>query len=149
MSHEARLKISRLIAVMFIFLFVYTAVSKLLDFHLFVITIRRSPLIGNNAFIVAWVLPAAELIVAVLLIIAKTRRVGLYASLTLMVIFTSYILFMLLFLPQLPCSCGGVLQSMGWKEHLVFNLVFIGLAWLGLAFEKEPTTRKIIFCSIS
>jgi hypothetical protein len=39
--------------------------------------------------------------------------------------------------PYLPCSCGGILETMNWKEHLVFNLVFVCLAALGFWMESR------------
>lgn len=35
-------------------------------------------------------------------------------------------------LHNIPCSCGGILESLGWREHLYFNLAFIALAVLAL-----------------
>jgi putative oxidoreductase len=49
-----------------------------------------------------------------------------------MLLFTFYILYMLLFEKHLPCSCGGVLKEMTWKQHLVFNLFFTAIAFTGL-----------------
>ncbi|MEG0917288.1 MAG: hypothetical protein RSF68_09775, partial [Myroides sp.] len=35
--------------------------------------------------------------------------------------FTVYIFLILNYSPFVPCSCGGVLEDLGWWEHLWFN----------------------------
>jgi len=38
-----------------------------------------------------------------------------------MTAFTVYIFLILNYSPFVPCSCGGVLEDLGWWEHLWFN----------------------------
>lgn len=139
MLHPIQMKssLSTIITSLFIFLFVYTSISKLLDFTAFQAVLHNSPLIGNKARLIAMLLPTIELFVAGLLFIKVTRRLGYWAALSLMIIFTAYILYMLLFIPHLPCACGGVLRALTWKEHLAFNLIFICLALLELLLGKD------------
>jgi putative oxidoreductase len=125
-----------------ILLFVYTALSKLAGFVQFKETLRKSPFIGSNASWIAWMLPVTELIVALLLLMPFTRLLGLYSSLALMIIFTVYIAYMLAFTPKLPCSCGGVLKDMTWKQHLVFNIFFTLLASIGVRLFKKRFPPK-------
>jgi hypothetical protein len=124
----------------FIFLFVYTASAKFFEFTAFKNVLSQSPLIGSVAATVAWVLPILELGAAGLLVFRKTKKAGMYMSMGLMVIFSVYIFYMLLFVPHLPCSCGGVIRTMSWSEHLVFNAFFIGLAVLNIltAYQTLP-----------
>lgn len=126
-----------IIASVFILLFVYTAVSKLVTFQTFKEMLKFSPLIGDRNVILAWVLPISELIVSLLLFIPRTRKWGLYLSLALMLVFTIYIGYMLLFTTNRPCNCGGVLNSMTWNQHLGFNIFFAVLAWIGIRMEKR------------
>ena len=100
-------------------------------------TLYNSPLIGAKAQFISWMLPLVELIIAALLVTQKTQRVGLYASLFLMIFFTAYILHMLLFSVKLPCSCGGVLKSMTWQEHFAFNIFFTCLALVGVIVGRK------------
>ena len=108
-----------------ILLFTYTALSKLSGYEKFVLLLHESPLIHKGADTIAWLLPVTELIVVLLLFFEHTRRIGLYASLLLLVLFTLYLLYMVLFVADLPCSCGGVLSRMSWQQHILFNLFFI------------------------
>jgi putative oxidoreductase len=126
-----------IISALFILLFVYTAASKLLEFRDFRFVLSMSPLIGKLSTLVAWILPFTEIIIALLLFFPATRRKGLWASLAIMILFTAYLGYMIYFTPTRPCSCGGVLQKMTWKQHLVFNIFFTLLAMLGLWWDKR------------
>jgi uncharacterized membrane protein YphA (DoxX/SURF4 family) len=113
-----------IICFLFTLLFTYAAISKLLDIENFTIQISQSPLLVDFAKLFAWVVPFVELAIASMLITNRFRQLGLYASFTLMTIFTSYIIAILNFSENIPCSCGGVLSQLGWTEHLIFNISF-------------------------
>lgn len=129
-----------LIAAAFILLFVYTGISKLIDIQNFEMVLATSPILKKFYLPIAWGIPISELIIAILLFFQKTRKLGLLFSLVFMVGFTSYIFYMIYFTPDLPCSCGGVLSQMTWKQHLIFNLFFTILALIGLLinYKKIP-----------
>lgn len=129
-----------LIALAFIFLFSYAALIKLLDHEKFVIDISKSPLLTDYAVLISYAIPSIELICCVML--AFTRVSGLYVAFTLMTLFTVYIIAILQFSYYIPCSCGGILQSMGWKEHLVFNIAFMMLAVLAVIMQWRTHHRK-------
>lgn len=120
------------ISCLLVLLFVYAAGSKLMDYTKFRVEIGKSPLLTAFAAPVAIAVPVIELIIALLLSFTRTRLLGLYASFTLMVLFTAYIFYILRFSPYVPCSCGGVLQKLNWTTHLWFNLFFVLLAALGV-----------------
>lgn len=127
----------------YILLFVYAAVSKLLDFENFRVQLGQSPLLGAYAEWIAWIIPLLELLIALALSFSKFRRIALLASYFLMVMFTAYIYIILNYSSFIPCSCGGVLEKMSWDEHLLFNVVFILLAVIGIFIESQPhTTRR-------
>jgi putative oxidoreductase len=128
-----------------LFLFTYTAISKLADYERFVRVLNESPLIHKGAGTIGWLLPATELIVVLLLFFERTKMMGLYASLLLLVVFTLYLLYMVLFEADLPCSCGGVLSKMSWRQHIWFNLFFIAVNVLGLfAMRKQAQVHEDI-----
>lgn len=119
------------IAAVLIFLFVYTASSKLFTIDQFKAVISVSPLLGDYASLLSWLIPSVELVVSLLIFLPFSRKYGLLFSSILMGIFTLYIAYMLLFSPDLPCSCGGVLKEMSWSHHLIFNIIFFFLSVLG------------------
>lgn len=138
-----RSTIVEIISALFILLFVYTAASKLLAIPKFQLTLGKSPLIGTYAPLIAIALPIIELVVAVLLLIPTIRRKGFYAASVLMVVFTLYLSYMLIFTPKLPCSCGGVIKYMSWSQHLLFNIFFTALAFLGIRLTRNVNEKKI------
>lgn len=136
-------KIVEIVSSLYILLFVYTAISKWLDFDSFKAVIAQSPLIGSYPLVVAGLLPVLELWVAGLLFFTRTRTVGLYAALLLMVAFTGYIIYMLLYASHLPCSCGGVIRRLSWRAHLFFNLGWILLAVIAIKLDaSKGVSRK-------
>jgi uncharacterized membrane protein YphA (DoxX/SURF4 family) len=125
------------ISFLFILLFVYAAASKLMDYQKFRIQIGQSPLLTAFSGWVAWIIPAIELLVAVMLVIPRYRLPGLYASFSLMTMFSAYIIVILNFSDFVPCSCGGLLQKMTWGTHLVFNICFVFLGLTGIILESS------------
>ncbi len=108
-----------------VFLFTYTALSKIIDHETFKSAILQSPLIKNEATAISWLIPGLEILIVIMLLSYRLRNVGLLMSLLLMTMFTGYIVYMILFVPHLPCSCGGVIQQLSWSNHVWFNCVFI------------------------
>lgn len=134
------------ISFLFIFLFVYAAMNKLLDIEKFRVQIGQSPLLTSLAPFVAWFIPIFEIAVALMLTIPKFRLFGLYASFSLMVMFTAYIVVILNFSDHIPCSCGGVLERLGWTEHLLFNVAFVLLALAGILLlsKKRENAKPVV-----
>lgn len=128
-----------MIRLLFILLFVYTAASKFIDYENFRAVIGQSPLITRFAPVLAIVVPVAEIVIALLLVMPRYRRTGLYASFAIMTLFTVYIVVLLTLSEKIPCSCGGVISQMSWTQHLYFNIVFMLLALLGMwLYTKQP-----------
>ncbi|WP_129758480.1 MauE/DoxX family redox-associated membrane protein [Flavobacterium dauae] len=105
----------------FIILFAYAAVSKLTDFENFKVQVAQSPLLSAFATFIAYAVVIGELVIALMLCFVKSRTLGLYFFLGFMTAFTVYIYLILNYSPFVPCSCGGILEKMGWREHLWFN----------------------------
>ncbi len=138
----AREIIYELICFLLILLFVYAALNKLLDFENFQVQLGQSPMLSAFAGWVSYSVPVSEILISLLLCFKKYRRLGLFASLCLMVMFTAYILIILNFSPFVPCSCGGIIEKLTWDQHLVFNIVFVLLAVAGIVLgpkEENPT----------
>ena len=133
------------ICFLYILLFVYAALSKLLVFDEFKIQIGQSSMLTPFEGIVAWGIPYLEILIALLLLIPRFRLLGMYAAFSLMVMFTAYIFIILNFSNDIPCSCGGVIEKLGWTEHLIFNIVFVILAFIGILIinrQKNYVTSK-------
>jgi uncharacterized membrane protein YphA (DoxX/SURF4 family) len=134
--------IVEIISGLFFLLFLYAAASKLLDYQKFTVQIGQSPILTSYADTIAWLIPAVEILICVLLTTSSTRLIGLYASFSLMVMFTAYIAMILKFAERTPCHCGGILEKLGWTEHLIFNAVFVVLAIVGIIIESKLIQKK-------
>lgn len=123
---------------LFIFLFVYTGVSKiLLEHEVFYQALFHSPLLQPFSGVLSWLIPSLELAIAISLLIPSTQRIALYGFLAMMSIFAVYIAFMLYFRSERPCSCGGIMRYMNWHQHLYFNILFTLLAALALWLNSK------------
>lgn len=129
--------ISDVTAYLLIALFMYTAASKILTITAFSSTLAKSPLIGSYSLLVAWLVPAIEIIVSILLIAAETRKLGLYASLVLLGVFTLYLVYMVSSGIKLPCHCGGAISTMSWQQHIWFNAAFLIITVIGIKMHKK------------
>ncbi|MUV04612.1 hypothetical protein GN157_12920 [Flavobacterium rakeshii] len=124
------------ISYFYILLFSYAAVSKLLDFENFRIQLGQSPLVSAHAGVLSFAVPIAELLIAGGLIFKHTRFISFLMGYLLMVMFSSYIYFILHYSSFVPCSCGGILEKMGWQEHLAFNIIVTLLGGIAIVTER-------------
>jgi hypothetical protein len=112
-----------------------------MDFPSFYAQLAQSPLITGFSGWIIWIVPSLEILIAILLSIDRLRIHGLYASFSIMVMFTTYIITILNFSEFIPCSCGGVLQHMSWKTHLVFNICLVTLAAIAILNSEQRLIR--------
>ena len=130
-----------IICLLLILLFVYAAVAKLLDFERFKLQVGQSPLLTGFGDYIPWMVIGVEIIVAISLMTPRIRLVGFLGAFSLMTMFTAYIFAILNFSPYVPCSCGGVLEKLGWQDHLVFNLLFVILSLTGIILQAQKTRK--------
>ena len=133
--------ITDMISALLVFLFVYAAASKLLNYEQFSAQLSQSPLLSHYSHVVAVAIPLIEFGIVILLINSTTKLLGLIASFTLLILFTSYLIAVLSFSAHIPCSCGGILQGMSWKTHIAFNLIFIGFTIVGIVLLRSEIKR--------
>ncbi len=143
MAIKLKTVLIEIISALFILLFVYAAASKLIDYQKFRIQLGQSPLLTAFAGRVSWIIPSLETIISIMLAFPRFRLFGLYASFSLMVMFTAYIIAITKFSDYVPCSCGGVLQNMSWNQHLVFNIAFVVLALIGIIIHSKQPSEEL------
>ena len=134
-----------LITGLLVLLFLYTGLSKLLDFKNFEVSMLFQHLPAWVTLPMTYLLPLSEIVVAALMIPDKSRLAGIYAFLIMMTAFTLYVGAALLHLfPRAPCACGGMLKSLGWGQHFVFNVLLIVLAVIAIRYyqDKRKWTTK-------
>lgn len=119
-------------AYILVLMLLYAGTSKLVIINQFHDQMMESPLIPRPLIpMLAWLIPISEIAIAWLLVFEKTRKVSFYLSFFLMLVFTLYLTKLKIFAENAPCACGGVLGSVGYMEHILFNLFFTFIALYG------------------
>jgi hypothetical protein len=133
------------ITVFNIILFLYTGISKITDYIEFNEQLADSPILRSAATPIALLLPWVEFAIVLMLIVPRWRLKGLYLTVGLMILFTAYIIGLFSINKELPCSCGGIIASLSWKQHLIFNTVFILLNAIAIRLQKTEKKEKAKF----
>jgi uncharacterized membrane protein YphA (DoxX/SURF4 family) len=137
-----RTTIIETIVFLYAVLFIYTGISKLIEYGTLKEQLAESPMLALIAPVVAVTLPLIEFLAVLLLVIPRWRLKGLYLALGMMIVFTIYIIALLSFSDKLPCSCGGVIAALSWPQHVVFNSAFIILATIGIIQQKRKKKEQ-------
>lgn len=115
----------------------HTSISKLADFEGLRIQMSQSVVFRRIPMLAAIVGPSLEIIAAVLLIFKRTRLVGMIGSFLLMLFFTWYVSYLMIVMPTLPCSCGGVVRFLTWPQHLAFNIFLTIISFAGILMLRR------------
>jgi len=132
-----RTTIIEIIIFLYAILFFYTGISKLIEYSVFKEQLTESPILKPVASLVALTLPWIEFLIILLLVIPRWRLKGLYAALVMMTSFTIYVISLLSFGKELPCSCGGIIAALSWPQHITFNCAFILMATVGIFLQNR------------
>jgi len=119
--HLSAQRFRKTVALLLILLWAYSAFDKVSGFAKFRLELGKSPLLTGWEYGVAVLVPLAEFSTAVLLTFTRTTLLGLYLSFTLLSLFTAYLVVILNYSYYIPCSCNGLMESMSWQAHIVFN----------------------------
>jgi hypothetical protein len=143
MEMSKRNNIQAIIVAILMALFLYSAIAKISDFDTFSGELSKSPFLYALARPVSFIVPGAEALIAVLLLIRNTRLYALYVYLYMMASFTCYVYLMMAKAYYLPCACMGIFDSvLGWEEHLVLNAVLTGLTFIAILLEGTSSKRS-------
>lgn len=127
-----------IIALLLAILFMYTAASKLLEWEQTRRQLYNQPFPVVIAEMLLYILPLLEIGAVVLLLRPLWRNVGLIISTALMGAFTGYVaLVMTGIFGRIPCSCGGLVASLSWAQHLILNVIFLLISVIGLTLIKR------------
>lgn len=133
--------IIEIVVLLLVVLFLYTGVSKLVDFKGFTYELNNQPFPNSFTPLLRWLIPITEIAIVAALLFEKTRLIGLYSSLLLMTLFTIYTALVLFHVFEyVPCSCGGVIKYLTWPQHLLFNLVFVSITFIAI---KQHNREKL------
>lgn len=113
-----------LLLFMLIGFFTYTLINKALDVRAFQFNIAKTGLFNEKMVDVAAYAALTVEAVSILLLVIK-EHLGLLWVLLMMLSFTSYIIFLFLTDRYEICGCGGILNGLAFKWHLLINVVLL------------------------
>src|SRR5579883_2268366 len=130
--------ILEVIATLLVFLFLYASLSKILDFKTFIREMNNQPLPNSWTPFLVRIIPCSEIALSITLIFEQTRLLGFYGSLILMSAFSIYSIIILLHaFSYIPCSCGGIIRRLSWRQHFVLDLFFVALSITGIILQRK------------
>ena len=130
------------VTLLLILLFAYTGLMKITENARFAYTMNDNPLIEPYTNTLRFAVPSIELITVALLLTRKTRRTGLLVSTILLLAFTCYVAVMLATQSHLPCSCGGIIEYLDWKQHLIINTMLTIAGGAAYALHRKNYRDK-------
>lgn len=134
----------QLIAAVIAVMFFYAVVLKLGNYEEATREMRNQVFPMATADVLVWLIPLLEIVIIALLIYQPLRKVGLWASLALLLSFSAYIILAeRKIFGRTPCSCAGILwQHSTYRHQLWFNVLFIILAIIALVLHYVNNRAK-------
>lgn len=138
--------IAEIIIFLLLLMWAYTFVSKVLDFDTFRRQINGAYLLSSLGSPLPYLLQVLHLSLVVLLIKKSWRKLGLITSLSVLLLYTGYLIYILKFAPSIPCSCISLYSALNWNDQLLINLAGLVLNIIGLiifSFKQPPHSSRI------
>ena len=105
-------------------IFMYAGLDKLINFNSHFLSLSKMPAIGNYInFYTALLLPISEIVLALWLYFKEHEENPYLMSFGMMFSFTIYISYLFIFMPLMSCACAGIISFMGFKAHLIMNII--------------------------
>lgn len=121
-----------------IFVLIYTASAKLLNFPHYVNSMRSQPLPSVLSLILTYLIPVLEGLLVYFLMAKDLRSVGLLGTAILLLLFTFYVGYIRISgLESTTCPCGGLFSSLTWTQHLYVNSALTALAFFTYFYYKK------------
>lgn len=119
-----------------IFFFCYTAFNKLINLEAFRSNLMKTSLFNEfYANIFSIIIICLEIVIVLLLFFYK--KIGLFFLIVIMITFTLYISFLNYNGYYEVCGCGGVLNGLSYKYHLIINIgLTIGAIYSFITFKN-------------
>lgn len=129
-----------------IMIFAYTTARQLGRFNDFRLSLGAQPLNDSFRIFLLYAIPAAQVMVILLLVVPIFRQYGLLLSLVLLAVYTAYIILVLTnYYGRKPCSCAGAIKNLTWNSHLYFNLTLVIFNLLALYFHRQLRKKNTSF----
>lgn len=132
-----------IIADLLIVVFAIIAAGKLSNYGTFLLLLHFQPYINHLPTNMAWILPAVELIIAIMLAMPRSRKTALYIAFIIMSVSAGYRIFLFLSNSHLPCTCGNLLRPLLTEHlHILFNVLLAALSLTGIILIRIETRRN-------
>jgi len=120
------------------FLF-YSGIAKYLNLMDFAFGMTNFSLFSAELiFYIAYIIPAIEIILGIMLLINKTRKISTYGTTALLIAYSAYLTLFKHYAYSGWCSCGSVIK-LELEQHLLFNMaITIPLLMVIIRKEKAP-----------
>jgi len=132
-----------IIRMLFILLFLYSGIAKLVNYTSFSIQLKEIYFIRPYSLWLTWFIPTIELLIACMLLIKPLLLKGLYACFFLTTLFTIYIIILSNIDNEIPCSCGGLLEKIPHAFHIIINLSLTTISLIGIYIETHFTNKAM------
>jgi hypothetical protein len=143
LSQKTENLIKQVVVFLLILLFTYTAVLKITSHEDFVLKLLKSSIIPTKSVrSLSYAIPGLE-ILTILLLLFRTLW-GLYFSFILMSAFSLYLVLLNRYSNYSGCSCGGMLDALSFKAHLVLNLTYVFLSLTGIIVYSSKIRRPSV-----
>lgn len=128
-------------------LFSYSLFFKLFNYEHFLFLLKSNqifPLYLVHVISIFVILSEVLLIYAILFI--KNQKIWSEFSLFVLILFTTYFIFIKYLNPNSDCGCGGIFSKISFMEHLIINFVLIALniTFIKLNDNNLPQNKKAI-----
>lgn len=135
--------LSQIFRFILIIVFSYTTYHKLIDICSFEETLLKSTLIEPyEVKYLLYLIPLIELI-TIIFLLPKKYIYGLYMSLFLMLVFTTYLIALNNFSFYRGCSCGGIFNEFSYPVHIAVNIFLISISVSGiLTYDEKNYSKK-------
>lgn len=121
-----------------IFVLIYTASAKLLNFPHYVSSMRSQPLPTLLRLPLTYLIPVLEVLFALFIMVKGLRRTGLLTTSILLLLFTVYVGYIKISgYEATTCPCGGLFSSLNWNQHLYVNSALTALSFFTYFYYKR------------
>ena len=135
------------IAILISSLLLYTGLHKWWYLPYTILKLHASPVkwIGAQASLIAWALPALEIVISCLILFPARRKFGFVLSAILFAAFTLYLVVLRNAPPGTVCSCGGFIGSLNLKNHLLLVALALALSLVGVSISRSANSNASIY----
>ncbi|WP_410494475.1 MauE/DoxX family redox-associated membrane protein [Chryseobacterium sp. CH1] len=118
----------------------YTFINKVLYFDTFRRQINSAYLLSSLGSALSYFLQLPHLSLVILLLKKSWRKIVI-TSLSVLLIYTGYLIYILKVAPSIPFSCISLFRGLDWNDQLWINLAVLTLNIIGLimfSYKSPP-----------